>query len=364
MLRQQNLQCQNLPCHSESFTFAPVFYFSPTMSFSFQALAYEATRSDTLKAIPVILLGCFIAAIGLVYFINPYGIVPGGAFGISIVLHAIFPFMKIGTLGLIIQIPLLLVSGLILGGRLGIRTLVAAIALPIFVNLLTTWSYPPEAVESLDPAKLLGGHLDLTHDLIVCSLMGGVLLGIGTGIVIRRQASSGGSDIIAMILYKYTRIPFPYCMMLVDGTIVLSGLIVIGMGVGLNVGSAESKSWMLSFYSLIAMFAIARSLGMVVSGTKDGKLVHIICSKTEATVLREWILNTLDRTATRTPSYGLYSEAEKEILLLVVRQKELPSITEGIRLLAPDSFVVVTDAYDAYGFRWKALPDGTTLSLA
>ena len=310
------------------------------MNFSFRDLLREATQPATLRSIPFILFGCLVAAVALVYFINPYGIVPGGAFGASIVIHAIFPSMAIGTLGLMIQIPLMLISMVVLGGRLGLRTM-----------------------RTLDPTQLLGGHLDLTHDLIVSSLIGGVLLGIGTGLVIRQQASSGGSDIVAMILNKYTGIPFSYCMMLVDGSIVLAGLLVIGMGVGLNVGSAEPRSWMLSFYSLITMFAIARSIGVVVSGTTDAKLVHIICTPEEGRVLREWILNSLDRTATRSPSYGLYSEQEKEILLLVVRQKELPAITAGVKELAPDCFVVVTDAYDAYGYRWKALPDAGALQI-
>ena len=332
------------------------------MNFSFRDLLREATQPATLRAIPFILFGCFIAAVALVYFINPYGIVPGGAFGASIVIHAIFPSMPIGTLGLMIQIPLMLISMLVLGGRLGVRTIVAAISLPLFVNLLTALSYPAgEAMRTLDPKLLLGGHLDLTNDLIVSSLIGGVLLGAGTGLVIRQQASSGGSDIVAMILNKYSGMPFSYCLMIVDGTIVLSGLLVIGMG--LNVGSAEPRSWMLSFYSLITMFAIARSIGVVVSGTTDAKLVHIICTPEEGRVLREWILNSLDRTATRSPSYGLYSEQEKEILLLVVRQKELPAITAGVKELAPDCFVVVTDAYDAYGYRWKALPDAGALQI-
>ena len=242
------------------------------MNFSFRDLLREATQPATLRAIPFILFGCFIAAVALVYFINPYGIVPGGAFGASIVIHAIFPSMPIGTLGLMIQIPLMLISMLVLGGRLGVRTIVAAISLPLFVNLLTTLSYPAgEAMRTLDPKLLLGGHLDLTNDLIVSSLIGGVLLGAGTGLVIRQQASSGGSDIVAMILNKYSGLPFSYCLMIVDGTIVLSGLLVIGMGLGLNVGSAEPRSWMLSFYSLITMFAIARSIGVVVSGTTDAK---------------------------------------------------------------------------------------------
>ena len=92
------------------------------MNFSFRDLLREATQPATLRAIPFILFGCFVAAVALVYFINPYGIVPGGAFGASIVIHAIFPSMPIGTLGLMIQIPLMLISMLVLGGRLGVRT--------------------------------------------------------------------------------------------------------------------------------------------------------------------------------------------------------------------------------------------------
>ena len=334
------------------------------MNFSFRDLLREATQPATLRSIPFILFGCLVAAVALVYFINPYGIVPGGAFGASIVIHAIFPSMAIAPWADRSNPADAHRAMVVARRRLGVRTIVAAVALPLMVNLLTELSYPAgEAMRTLDPTQLLGGHLDLTHDLIVSSLIGGVLLGIGTGLVIRQQASSGGSDIVAMILNKYTGIPFSYCMMLVDGSIVLAGLLVIGMGVGLNVGSAEPRSWMLSFYSLITMFAIARSIGVVVSGTTDAKLVHIICTPEEGSVLRNWILNTLDRTATRSPSYGLYSEQEKEILLLVVRQKELPAITAGVKELAPDCFVVVTDAYDAYGYRWKALPDAGTVQI-
>ena len=333
------------------------------MSFSLRALWTEAAQPETLRAVPFILIGCLITAVGLVYFINPYGIVPGGVFGISIVMHAIFPAVPIGTIALSIQIPLLLISLLVLGGKLGLRTLVAAVSLPILVNILTEWSYPPEALKTLDPTKLLGGHLDLTNDLIISSLIGGVLVGIGTGLVIKQSASSGGSDIIAMIIHKFTRIRFSYALMTVDGLIVLSGLLVIGMGFGLNIGSVEAKSWMLSFDSLITMFAITRSIATVVSGTQDTKLVHIICDTQDREELREWILHTLDRTATWTPSKGLYSGGNKDILLLVVRQKELPAITEGIKLRAPNCFVIVTDAYDTYGFRWKELPDAGTMRL-
>ena len=80
------------------------------MSFSLRGLWKEAVQPETLRAVPFILMGCLVTAVGLVYFINPYGIVPGGVFGLSIVLHAIFPSAPIGTIALCIQIPLLILS--------------------------------------------------------------------------------------------------------------------------------------------------------------------------------------------------------------------------------------------------------------
>lgn len=322
----------------------------------------EAMQPETLKSIGGILLGCFVAAVGIVFFVSPYGLVPGGVFGICIVLHALLPVFPIGIYALLIQVPLLLVSTLILGGRLGLRTLISVFALPIMVDLLSLWAYPDaEALRKLDPSRILGGRLDMSEDLIVSSLIGGALVGIGTGLIIRQKASSGGSDVIAMLVHKLTSFRFSNCLMAVDGSIVLAGLVVIGMGFGLAEGeSVSSRSWMLSFYSLITMYVLNRSISMLLSGAKDCMLVHIICTEEDACVLRNWVLTTLDRTATCTRASGLYSEKGKEILLMVVRDKELPAITDGVKRLAPESFVVITDAYDVYGFRWKELPNADT----
>ena len=334
------------------------------ITFLKQQLA-ELIQPASLKAIGGIMLGCFIAAVGLVYFINPYSLVPGGVFGICIVLHAIFPYFQIGTYALMLQIPILLISIRVLGGKLGFRTLIATFTLPVMVNFLSWLSYPDaESLRLLDPTKLLGGHLDMTHDLIIGSLIGGALTGVGTGIIIRQQASSGGSDVLAMLLHKFTHIRFANCMLLIEGCIVLSGFIVIGLGIGTSSGTETApRSWMLSFYSFVAMYTLTQSIAMVLNGAKDCMLVHIICKKEDTAVLHDWILNTLVRTATSTNARGIYSSEDREILLMVVRTKEIPSITEGIKQLAPSSFVVVTDAYDAYGYRWKELPDAGALNL-
>lgn len=325
----------------------------------------EIVQPASLRAIGGILIGCFLAALGVAYFINPYRLVPGGVFGICIVLHALFPYFQVGTYALMVQIPILLISMRVLGGKLGFRTLIAAFSLPLMVNFLEWLSYPSaEALQLLDPAQILGGHLDMRNDLIISSLVGGALIGVGSGLIIRQQSSSGGSDVLAMLLHKFTHMRFANCMLMIEGSIVLSGLVVIGMGLGLPEGNATTpRSWMLSFYSLVTMYTLTQTIAMVLNGAKDCMLVHIICAKDDAEVLRNWVLNTLNLTATRTDAKGMYSESGKEILLMVVRNKNLPAITEGIKQLAPNSFVVVTDAYDAYGYRWKELPDADALNL-
>lgn len=146
-------------------------------------------------------MGCFILAAGFVYFINPYNIVPGGVYGASIVLHNIFPAIQVGTFGYMFDIPLLILSVLLLGAKLGSRTIVAAMTTPLMMNIMSRLSYPTqEALEQLDPKLLLGGLLDLHDHLMLSCLIGAALIGIGSGIVVRNQATTGGSDIVAMII--------------------------------------------------------------------------------------------------------------------------------------------------------------------
>ncbi len=302
-----------------------------------------------------IFLGCTILAAGFVYFINPYNIVPGGVYGASIVLHNLFPSIQVGTFGYMFDIPLLILSVLLLGAKLGARTIVAALSTPAIMNVMSKLSYPTEeALHALDPAQLLGGSMDLSNHLMLASIMGAVIIGIGCGIVVRNQATTGGSDIVAMILQKYAHIRFSNAILLVDAMVVGFGLLVIGFGVG-NAEDVTQTSWHLSFYSLIAIFVSARVLAYVINGAKEDKLIFVISDK-EMLELHRFILHELDRSATRIHSSGLYTGAEKEMLFLVVSRKEASLIKSKIKEADPRAFVVVTDAYDTFGEGWKELP--------
>lgn len=316
----------------------------------------------TISEYAGILFGCFLTSVAFVFFINPYKLVPGGVFGTSIVLHNLMPAIQVGTFGYMISIPLLILSYFILGKNIGARTLVASLVTPFLMNMLTLIAYPnPEAVQSLDPSLLAGGVIDLSNDLILACIIGPALMGVGEGIMMRCKATSGGSDIVAMIIHKYVRIRFSKALLLVDGVVVLFGLLVIGMGFGSD--TVNEHSWVLSGYSLVCIFVASQTVAYVVSGSKSHKLMFII-TESHRDDIRDFVLHKLDRTATVLESHGLYTEKKRDTLMIALRLKEVNSVTAGIRELDPTAFVVVTDAYDAYGQRWKELPTKHEIQLS
>lgn len=310
---------------------------------------------QTLYAWASIVVGCTILAAGFVFFINPYNIVPGGVYGASIVLHNLFPSIQVGTFGYMFDIPLLILSVLLLGAKLGIRTIVAALLTPLLMNTMSRLVYPTrEALESLDPAQLLGGSMNMTDHLMLTCIIGAVVIGVGTGIVIRSQATTGGSDIVGMLLQKYAHIRFSRAILLVDGAVVCFGLVVIGFGLG-TASDSTQPSWHLSFYSLISIFIISRVIAYMINGAKNDKLIFVI-SDHELQALHQYILKDLDRTATFIKSSGLYTGKDKEMIFLVVSYQEVQGVKLKIKEADPRAFVVVTDAYDTFGEGWKQLP--------
>ena len=302
----------------------------------------------------LIFLGCSVMGAGFVLFVNPYKFVPGGVYGMGIVLHNIFPSVQVGTFGYMFDIPLMLISMLVFGGGFGTRTVLAALYTPGFMNVLTRLVYPnPEAVESLDPSLLLGGRLDLSNDLLLTCVIGAVVIGIGQGIVVRQQATTGGTDIVGMLLQKFAGIKFSTGILLADGFVVLSGLAVIGFGIG--TGEAASNGWMLTLYSLITIYISSRVIAYLLDGASYDKLLFIISDHHEE--LKRFIIDDLDRSATYIKSKGMYTDSLRDMIFLVVSRKEVRLVQHKIKEIDPKAFVVVTDAYETFGEGFKQFPE-------
>lgn len=283
----------------------------------------------------MIVLGSIIMAAGYVFFISPNMIVPGGVFGISIVIHyltkGIFDFapegLPVGMMGLIMNIPLTIAGIKILGPRFGIKTVVGFILASVFMDLLTMW----------------WGEAPLVpDDVLLSSLFGGVLIGFGLGLIFRSKATSGGSDIIAMIFAKYTRMPVGQMLIIVDSVIVLLGLIVF-------------QDWRIPLYSWIVIFVTGKVIDIVLQGLSVDKTLFVISDKADQ--IKDVIMMDLRRGGTFLQGHGMFNNDPKQIIFTVVNRKEVGMLLDYIRDIDPDAFVTVLDANEILGKGFRSLKE-------
>ena len=335
------------------------------MSMNLKALLEPVGTFAWWRSMFAIVLGCLIMAVGYSYFVSPYNIVPGGVYGMGIVLHNVFPSIQVGTFGYMIDVPLLASAIIVFGRQFGGRTLFAACLTPGLINLLSWIAFPnQEALEALDPKQLFGGVIDLSNDLMLASLLGAVLIGLGVGLVLRNQATTGGTDIIAMYLQKFAKMKFSTGILLADSCVVLSGLLVIGFGVGSGADreAVEGGSWLLSFYSLITIYVSSRVLAYVIDGASYDKLLFII-SENHHAELRDFIIEDMDRSGTYIKGKGMYTDQDREMIFVVVSRKEVHLVQNKVREIDPKAFMVVTDAYETFGEGFKQFPDKDTIQV-
>ena len=304
----------------------------------------------------MIVIGCTLLAAGYVLFISPYNIVPGGVYGAGIVLHNIFPSIQVGTFGYMFDIVLLILAFIAFGPRFGSKTVVAALLTPGIMNLITYLVYPnEEAIQSLDPAQLLGGALNMSDHLMLTTIVGAVVLGIGVGLVVKEQATTGGTDIVAMMLQKYCKMTFSSGVLVADSMVVLAGLLVIGFGFGTG-GEISKEAWQMPLYSLIAIYISSRVLAYMLDGASFDRIIFIITSHHNEE-FRRYILEEMDRSGTYIKTSGMYTNAEKEMIFLVVPRHELTKVQRAVKEYDPKAFMVVANAYNTFGEGFKPMPE-------
>jgi uncharacterized membrane-anchored protein YitT (DUF2179 family) len=278
------------------------------------------------KAYSLILVGAFIMASGFVLFITPHNIVPGGVYGISIVIHH-FTGWPIGLMALCFDIPLTIIGIRVLGPRFGVKTVVGFILTAVFVDSLTyIWG-----VQALVP-----------DDVLLSSIFGGVFIGLGLGLIFKSKATSGGSDIVAMIISKYTRLPLGQLMIYVDSAIVIAGLFAF-------------QDWKIPLYSLIVIYIAGRVIDLVLQGVSYEKTLFIISEKHEE--IRTKIINDLNRGGTFLKGEGMYNGKEKSIIYTVLTRRELAILQDFIHKTDPDAFLTVINANEILGKGFKSLRD-------
>lgn len=284
------------------------------------------------RAVFLILSGTFSMALAYVFFISPYKIVPGGVYGIAIVLHHAFHF-PIGITALCFDIPLIIIGLKILGPRFGWKTVLGFVSMAIFVDLLT-W---------LNLYFRGNGDLPLVENSpLLSSIYGGVLIGIGLGFVFKSKASSGGTDLIAMIIHKYTHISLGNLMIYVDSVIVL-------------VGFAYFREWEIPLYSWIVIYITGKVVDLILEGANYNKAMFIISEKYED--VKNKILIDLERSGTIIDGKGMYSDDDKKIIFSIVTRREVEILKEYIYEIDNKAFISIMDTNEILGEGFKPLSE-------
>lgn len=281
-----------------------------------------------------IIVGSFILAVGFVYFISPHKIVPGGVYGIAIIVHylthGIFSFwpegVPIGLFGLILNIPLTYAGIKILGPRFGVKTIVGFVLSSVFMDAITYMR--------------VDGDAPLVHDVLLSCIFGGVLIGFGLGLIFKSKATSGGSDIIAMIIAKYTNMPLGQLMIYVDSTIVLMALLAF-------------KDWQIPLYSWLVIYITGKAIDQTMAGANYNKALIIVSDKHNE--IKDKILVDLERGGTYLKGVGMFTNQEKEIIFTVVSRREVAILEEHINLVDPDAFITIMDASEILGEGFRSL---------
>lgn len=261
-------------------------------------------------------LGSALFALGFALFLIPNDINTGGISGLAMILRELLGFGGVGSLTLIINIPLFLIGGLKIGKRFFAGSLVGMIVSSVLMDVFTMISFQT-------PDPLLGG------------LYGGVLCGAGLGLVFMAGASTGGSDIVVrLVKKKYRNLPIGRISMMFDTVVVLLTGVVF---------RDVSKA----LYSGVVVFVCGQVIDAVVYRFDYSRVALIISKEHEA--IAQAIGEKLDRGATYLHGAGSYSGQNMEIVLTVVRKGQLAELKELVMDIDRSAFVIVQEAHQVLG---------------
>jgi uncharacterized membrane-anchored protein YitT (DUF2179 family) len=270
----------------------------------------------------LIMTGGIFMALSYTLFLIPHHFVAGGVSGIAIILNYFFR-LPVGTLILVLNIPILAVGVRVMGRDYALKSLLGMGVSSVLIDVF-------DRVLDVRPA---------TENPILASIYGGILLGVGLGFVFRGRATTGGSDIIGQILNKYTGVTIGFGIMIVDF------LVISASGVAYH--NLEAP-----LYGYIVLFLSTKVLDMILEGWNYSKLV--IITSTEVEAIEDFILKKLDRSGTALKARSLFLNREGEIILTVIHRKQLSELRGFIKAIDPDAFVVINDTYTVLGRGFKS----------
>jgi uncharacterized membrane-anchored protein YitT (DUF2179 family) len=286
-----------------------------------RALTRKHLTWDTVKAYAFILVGALVQAIAMRLFLIPSKLVSGGISGISQLVNS-YTGWPVGLMVLVGNIPLFILGWRYLGGpRFALRTAVSVAAFSLFTDMLVY--YLPTG--------------DLTQDVVLNTLYGGVVLGLGLGLVYRGQGTSGGSDILGRILNHKYGISISQAYLATDSLVVLSAGFVFG--------------WTLALYALVMIYVSGVAAELASEGSSIYRAAMIITDETKK--VTDTILTNMERGVTVLEGTGAYTNKSRPVLYCVITQSETHQLKALVQEIDPDAFMVIGHVNEALGEGFK-----------
>lgn len=272
--------------------------------------------AQKVRSCGIITLGAVIYALAFDWFVAPNQIAMGGVTGLAQIVNALVPVLPVGVLSILVNVPLFLAGWRLRGGRLLVSSLYAMAVSSLAIDVIA-WmhTFPP-----MDP--------------ILATLYGGAGMGVGLGLVFSQGATTGGTDIIGKLLkLKFPWLPIGKLVMIPDMVVVILAAVVFG-----TVNAA--------LYGLIQMYLLSKVMDMILYGWDTSRVAYIITDRWEETV--QGLLD-MNRGVTLLQGKGAYTGAEKQVLLVAFRQREIVPIKRMLREIDPKAFFIVCDAHEILG---------------
>ena len=260
-----------------------------------------------------------IYAIAISMFLNPNDIAPGGITGVAILINR-FTKIPVGTLNLILNIPIVLLGLWKFGFRFIISTLYALGLIAVLTNKFASYGA-------------------ITNDLLIASVLGGCMVAIALAMIFKAGATSGGTDIIIKILrLKWKHIKTNVFFLIMDSMVILASWIVF-------------RDMTVAFYGGVAVVISSKVMDYWLYGSDEAKLIYIISTQPEK--IKQRIMDELEITATVIQAKGAYSGDEREVLMIVMRKQMAPRAEEIVKEEDKHAFMIVSSASEIFGEGYK-----------
>jgi uncharacterized membrane-anchored protein YitT (DUF2179 family) len=280
-------------------------------------------------------------SIGIGVFLVDARVVPGGVTGLAMAIHYLTNnSIPVGLMVWVFNIPLFIWGFISLGKRFGIRTFVGFTLSSFFIDFFRG-DIPGLGFVKLQDTQTIK---DLLHnDFLFLVLIGAVLLGLGLGIIFKFKGTTAGSDIVAAIMQKKFGVKPGMAIMIIDFVVIT----IAGFIIELKNLSPDRPAFALTLYAFFLLFISARIIDAIIDGFDYARAVYIISDKYKE--IAKELMEKTSRGATAIRSRGLYKDVERDIIVSIVTLKELGTVTDLVKEIDPDAFMIINNVHEVRG---------------